>query len=68
MLGIESADTTTAGWFSKRVPAISKIIDRMSEEDQGDLDEEVRQLSAEGYPEDVKQRYVSGADSGASPN
>ena len=54
MLGVEEADTTMAGWFSKRLPAISNIIEQMSVVEQRELDAEVERINRQGYPEDIK--------------
>ena len=54
MLGVEEADTTMAGWFSKRLPAISNIIEQMSVVEQRELDAEVERINRQGYPKDIK--------------
>jgi len=59
MLGLESVDTNTAGWFEKRMEAIKNIRARMSEEEKQELEREQIRLSTEGFSEEVKQQYVS---------
>ena len=58
ILGLQSADTSTPGWFSKRLPAIKNVIEKMTEEEKLKLDEEVKRISKEGYPEEQKRKYV----------
>lgn len=56
LLGIQTADTTTPGWFGKRLPAIANIIDRMTRQQRQELDDEVSRMSREGYPEETRRR------------
>lgn len=56
MLGVEHADTTTTGWFVRRLPAIKRIIDRMTRGELALLDAEVARINREGYPDEVKRK------------
>lgn len=58
LLGIESADTTTPGWLNKRMEALKNVMDSLSVEERAELDKEHKRIATQGYPEDVKRRYV----------
>jgi hypothetical protein len=59
LLGVEEVTTITPGWFPLRLPAICNIIKRMSPEELGQLDADVERTNKEGYPDEVKKKYVS---------
>lgn len=59
MLGLESVDTNTAGWFEKRMEAIKNIRARMTEEEKQQLEKDQIRLSTGGFTEEVKRQYVS---------
>ena len=56
LLGAEQADTTTPGWFPKRLPAIRNIIQGMSPEELAQLDVDVERINKKGYPDEVKKK------------
>jgi len=58
ILGLDSADTTTPGWFQLRTKASKNIIDRMSADDRNILEDEQDRLENEGLPRDVQRKYV----------
>lgn len=56
MMGIDSADTNTPGWFSMRTPAAKNILDRMSEAEKDKIRKEGDEMAAKGLPEDVQRK------------
>jgi hypothetical protein len=58
LLGVEEATTSTPGWFAKRTPAIHNIILNLSPEEEAQLDAEVERIEKQGYPDEVKRKYV----------
>ncbi|KAF8814119.1 hypothetical protein BYT27DRAFT_7250340 [Phlegmacium glaucopus] len=56
MLGLEEANTTTPGWFAKRLPAIANMLERMTPEGMAALDADVERINRLGYPEDIKRK------------
>ena len=56
LLGVESADTTTPNWFHKRMVAIGNILERMTEEEQAELDEQGAKIAQRGYSEEQRRR------------
>lgn len=56
LLGLDSADTSTPGWFPHRLTAIGNIIQNMSDGEKADLDKEVSRLQKEGYPEETRRK------------
>lgn len=65
LLGVEKADSSTDHWFEKRLPAIKNILDRMTDVESAELDEEVKRINNEGFPDDIKRQYVLSAGAGA---
>lgn len=56
LLGVESANTRTTGWFETRMVAVHNIIARMTAEENAELDEEVARMSKEGHSEEHKRQ------------
>ena len=56
-MGLESANTSTPGWFPLRLPACKKIVDRMTESELADLDKEVENMRKKGVPPDIQQKF-----------
>lgn len=56
IMGLESADTNTAGWFQNRTLAAKNILNEMSEAEKNVLQNEADELAAKGLPEDVQRR------------
>lgn len=58
LLNTPTANATTPGWFSKRLPAISQILAQMTPAEQEELDREGERLQVEGNSEEEKRRSV----------
>lgn len=56
ILGIDSADTNTPGWFPLRTKACKNILNAMSDDERQKLEEEADKMRKEGLPEDVKRQ------------
>jgi len=56
MMGVEEADQSTPGFFSMRLPAIKRILDRMTPGEHVELEREMEKVSQEGYPEEIKRK------------
>lgn len=56
IMGIESANTNTAGWFSVRRTAEKNILDRMTDIEKDKLREEADQMAVEGLPVEVQRK------------
>jgi hypothetical protein len=56
LMGLESANTNTIGWFPLRTKASKNILDRMTEEERGMLETEAERLQKEGLPPDVQRK------------
>ena len=58
LMGTETIDTSTRGWFGKRMTAMGNIIARMSDAERKELDLEVEKFASTGYPESTHIQYV----------
>ena len=58
ILNIETANTSTPGWFQLRTKASKNIVDSMSEEERKVLEEEADRMQEQGLPQDVQRRCV----------
>lgn len=58
ILGLPSASQATPKWFQTRMKAIGNILRRMSDEEKQALDDEVREIAENGYPEPERAKYV----------
>jgi len=56
IMNIDTANTSTPGWFALRTKASKNILDSMTEEERNELDIEVDRMQKEGLPEDVQRR------------
>jgi hypothetical protein len=56
LLGLESADPNTPGWFSKKSTAIGNIFEKMSEKEKEELDEELAKIAGTGYSEATRRQ------------
>ena len=56
IMGIESANTNTPGWFSVRRTAEKNILDRMTDIEKDKLREEADQIAVEGLPVEVQRK------------
>lgn len=59
LLNVEKATTTTTGWFPKRITAAGVVLEKMNAEQKAELATEVERIRNEGYPDEVKRRYVA---------
>jgi len=58
LLGIESANASTPGWFNQRMPALGNILARMTTAERGELEKECERLELEGNKEEDKRKSV----------
>ena len=58
ILNLETANTSTPGWFQLRTKASKNIVDSMSEEERKVLEEEADRMQEQGLPQDVQRRCV----------
>lgn len=58
LLGVESANATTPGWFNQRMPAMGNILARMTTLEKQQLEKDRERLQLEGYKEEDKRRSV----------
>lgn len=56
IMGLESVDTNTPGWFQNRTPAARNILNDMSVEQKKRLQDEADEMGAKGLPEDVQRK------------
>jgi hypothetical protein len=56
LLDIESATTSTPGWFQLRTKASKEIILSMSDDERKVLENEADRMEKEGLPEEVQRR------------
>ena len=54
LLGIESANASTPGWFNQCMPAIGNILAQMTMADREELEKECERFELEGYNEEDK--------------
>lgn len=55
LLNLESANTSTPGWFTLRTKAAKNILEAMTEEERKILDMETDRMQKEGLPEEVQR-------------
>lgn len=60
ILGLDTANTQTPGWFQLRTKASKTILNSMTEEDRNNLENEADRMQKEGLPQDVQRRSVNG--------
>lgn len=58
LLNVDDANTQTKGWMAKRHTAIKEVIQRMLHNECLVLDIAVNKAKKEGYPEELKRKYV----------
>ncbi|KAF8182686.1 hypothetical protein BJ912DRAFT_928435 [Pholiota molesta] len=58
LLGVPKADTSTKGWFGKRMEAMGNILNRMSASEKQEVDDEAARILREGYDDDQKRRLA----------
>ena len=56
MMGLESADTNTPGWFTLHRTAEKKILDGMTEAERDNLRGEAERMEKEGVPKDIQRK------------
>lgn len=56
IMGVESANSNTPGWFSLRRTAEKNILDGMTDIEKDKLQEEANQMAAEGLPIEVQRK------------
>lgn len=58
LLGTDSANASTPGWFNQRMPALGNILSRMTTAEKDELEKERQRLDLEGNREEDKRRSV----------
>jgi hypothetical protein len=58
VLGLESADTRTSGFFAKRLTGAKNVIESMTTEEKAQLMKERDRMQNEGFSEADKRRCV----------
>jgi predicted phosphoribosyltransferase len=58
ILDLDTADTSTPGWFQLRTKASKNILDKMSVSERDEIECEAERMQKEGLPRDVQRRYV----------
>lgn len=58
LMGIDSADTTTEGWFQHRTKACKNILNGMTDAERNTLHQEAEDLAERGWSEDYRRRWV----------
>jgi hypothetical protein len=56
LLNIETADTSTPGWFQLRTKASKNIIDGMNENEKKELENEVDRMQKDGLPPEIQRK------------
>jgi hypothetical protein len=56
ILKLDTANTSTPGWFQLRTRASKNILDRMSVEQRNILEDEADRMKKDGLPPDVQRR------------
>ena len=56
LMGIESADTNTEGWFNYRTAAAANILKNMTVAEKEDVKQFRKKLEEEGLPEELQRR------------
>jgi hypothetical protein len=55
MLDLETANTSTPGWFQLRTKASKNILDAMGEDERKLLEDEADLMQKEGLPKEVQR-------------
>ena len=58
LLGIQSANASTPGWFNQRMPALGNILARMTTAEREELEKDRQRLELEGNKEEDKRKSV----------
>ena len=58
LLGIQSANASTPGWFNQRMPALGNILARMTMSEREELEKDRQRLELEGNKEEEKRKSV----------
>jgi hypothetical protein len=56
IMGIETANTSTPGWFQLRTKASKRYLDSMGEDERKTIEDEADRMQKEGLPLDVQRR------------
>jgi hypothetical protein len=64
IMDLDTANTSTPGWFQLRTKASKNILDSMTEDERKDIEDEADRLQKDGLPKEVQRQYV--ADVGQS--
>jgi hypothetical protein len=56
ILNIDTASTSTPGWFTLRTKASKNLLESMTEEERKSLEKDADRMQREGLPEDVQRR------------
>lgn len=56
LMGIESADTNTEGWFQHRTTAAKIVLNNMTEAERNALRQEAEDMAEKGMPEELQRK------------
>ena len=56
IMGLDSADSKTTGWFAHRTTASRNILNRMSNAEKNKLNQQAEKMGEEGLPEELKRK------------
>lgn len=56
IMGLDSVDTNTPGWFQHRTTATKNIIDNMSNAETNRLRQTAESMSEKGFPEELQRK------------
>ena len=56
MVGLDSVDTNTPGWFENRTVACKNILDNMTDAEKDILRKKAEEMAEKGMPEDIQRK------------
>ncbi|PPQ84841.1 hypothetical protein CVT26_011893, partial [Gymnopilus dilepis] len=62
LMNMDKVTTHTKGWFQHRIKAITQMIENMDDIAKQALNERMRDIEKQGYPEALKRKYASKYD------
>lgn len=55
-LGVDTADSSTPGWFKQRVPACKKVMENLTSSQAVELKAEIEKYKRQGLPREVQNK------------
>ena len=56
MVGLDSVDTNTPGWFENRTVACKNILENMTDAEKDILRKKAEEMAEKGMPEDIQRK------------